>query len=94
MAVEKRHKVSLENKFSQLWHQGHCTLERWEISAWFGYKERITNVVWRSILEEWNEFAESDEYLIQVIRCDKTTTPQTFVLIQSNRLGDLTSMAE
>ena len=95
MSLQKRYKILLDNKFNQLWHQGYCTLERWEIIAWFGFKERITNVVWREIIESWQEFVESeDEYPIQIIKCDKTTTTQSFVLVQLNRLENLSLMAE
>jgi hypothetical protein len=98
MAIDKRYKTSLNNKFNQLWYQGYCTLERWEITSWFGHKERITNVVWREIIETWYEFAESEtDYPIQIIRCDNSnsaTPTQSFVLVQSSRLNDLSLMAE
>jgi hypothetical protein len=95
MAIDKRYKTSLDNKFNQLWYQGYCTLERWEITSWFGHKERITNAVWRDILETWYEFAESEtDYPIQIIRCDTATPTQSFILVLSTRISDLSLMAE
>ncbi|TON99424.1 hypothetical protein CGH45_23190, partial [Vibrio parahaemolyticus] len=86
MALQKRYKIALETKLDQLWHQGFCIIERWELASWFN-KERITNVVWREILENWQEIydLESNERPLEVIKCDSTTTPQTFVIIQAKR---------
>ena len=94
MAIQKRYQVALETKLDQLWHQGFCTIERWELSAWFS-KERITNVVWREIIESWEHIfrLETDERPLKVIKCDETTTPQTFVIVQSKRLKLMKKMA-
>jgi len=94
MALQKRYKLALENKIDQLWHQGYCVLERWELAVWFN-RERITNVVWREIQEYWEESFDltANEKPLKVIKCDKTTTPQTFVVIQAKRTKDMATMA-
>ena len=94
MALQRRYKIALETKLDQLWHQGFCVLERWELAAWF-HRDRITNVVWREIIEYWQEIFDltPDELPLKVIKCDITSTPQTFVIIQSKRLKDMKKMA-
>ena len=94
MALQKRYSILLETKLDQLWHQGFCILERWELAAWFN-KDRITNVVWREILEEWQDAYDlkADERPLNVIKCDKTTTPQTYVIIQSKRAKKMKDLA-
>lgn len=94
MALQKRYQIALETKLDQLWHQGFCVLERWELAAWFN-KERITNVVWREILEKWCEIygLEVSERPLEVIKCDSTSTPQTFVVVQSKRRKSMKTMA-
>ncbi|MBL4653739.1 MAG: hypothetical protein JKY53_12890 [Flavobacteriales bacterium] len=94
MALQKRYKIALETKLDQLWHQGFCVLERWELAAWFN-KDRITNVVWREILENWQDIYDLkvDERPLNVIKCDSTSTPQTFVIIQLKRAKKMKDMA-
>ena len=94
MTVQKRYQIALETKLDQLWHQGFTIFERWELLAWFG-KERLTNVVWREIQETWTDTfqLEPDERPLLVIKCDETTSPQTFVVVQNARtekMSDLT----
>lgn len=94
MALQRRYKIALETKIDQLWHQGFCIFERWELAAWFD-RERITNVVWREIQEYWVDSFELEpsEKPLKVIKCDQTSTPQTFVVIQSKRTKDMSSLA-
>ncbi len=94
MTVQKRYQIALETKLDQLWHQGFTIFERWELLAWFG-KERLTNVVWREIQETWTDTFQLDpnERPLLVIKCDETTAPQTFVVVQNVRtekMSDLT----
>ena len=93
MALQKKYKIILETRLEQLWHQGFCVLERWELAAWFN-KDRITNVVWREIQETWDDLLESDNdsYPLSIIRCDETTTPQQFVVIRSDRVKEMSEM--
>ena len=84
MPLQKRYKVALETKLDQLWYQGFCVIERWELAVWFD-KERITNVVWREITETWvDTFDEEDN--LSLLKCDDTPTTQTFVIVNNNRL--------
>lgn len=94
MVLQKRYQIALETKLDQLWHQGFCILECWELTAWFN-KDRITNVVWREILEKWQEIYDLkvDECPLKVIKCDTTTAPQTFIIIQSKRAENMETMA-
>jgi hypothetical protein len=93
MTVKKRYKIALETKLDQLFHQGYTILERWELLAWFD-KERLTNVVWREIFETWIELFDLDEEknTLQVIKCDETTTPQTFIVIQKERVEEISDL--
>ena len=93
MTVKKRYKIALETKLDQLWHQGYAVFERWELLAWFS-KERLTNVVWREIQETWIEIfdLDEDENPLQVIKCDETTAPQTFIVIQKNRTEEMSDL--
>jgi len=93
MAVNKRYKIALETKLDQLSHQGYAVFERWELLAWFN-KERLTNVVWREIQETWIDIfnLDANEKPLQVIKCDTTTAPQTFVVIQKNRIEEMSNM--
>jgi len=94
MAVQSRYEIALETKLDQLWHQGYTTFERWELLAWFE-KEKLTNVVWREIHEIWMKTfeLEEDERPLRVIKCDETSTPQTFVIIQTKRSEKITDLA-
>ena len=102
MTIVERHETLFSNKLNQLWFQGYCTIERWEILSWFGSdeknREKITDAVWREIVMRWNEYTGEKKLentpQIQVIRCDTATPTQSFVLIQSSRLNDLPLMAE
>lgn len=93
MAVIKRYKIPIETRLNQLWYQGYTVFERWELLAWFG-KERLTNVVWREIQETWIDVfqLEEDENPLQVVKCDETTAPQTFVVIQKNRVEEMSEL--
>jgi len=74
----------IEDKLSQLKYQGFCVIERWEILTKFPGRERITDGIWSSIKEEYEEkFGEGDN--ICLIKCDETTTPQKFVLVIRGR---------
>lgn len=92
MAVIKRYKIPIETRLNQLWYQGYTVFERWELLAWFD-KERLTNVVWREIQETWIDLFELEEKknLLQVVKCDKTA-PQTFVVIQKNRVEEMSEL--
>ena len=93
MTVKKRYQIALETKLDQLWHQGYAVFERWELLAWFN-KERLTNVVWREIFETWYEVFDITEknFPLRVIKCDETTAPQTFIIIQSKRAEKMTDL--
>ena len=93
MTVKKSYKIALETRLDQLWHQGYTVFERWELLSWFD-KERLTNVVWREIHETWVDIfeLEEDENVLQVIKCDETTTPQTFVVIQKDRTEEISDL--
>ena len=92
MGLQKSHKIFLETKLDQLWHQGYCILERWELASWFD-KERITNVVWREIQEIWEDAYETDgSSHLRIIKCDETTTPQQFVVVQGDRAIKMSDM--
>lgn len=95
MTVHKRYQIALETKLDQLMHQGFTIFERWELLAWFG-KARLTNVVWREIEETWIETFELDpnERPLLVIKCDETTTPQTFVVVQSIRTEEMSNLTQ
>jgi len=95
MALQKRYQIALETKLDQLWHQGFCIFERWELFAWFGSKDKMTKVVWREILKTWEQTynLKVDERPLSVIKCDTTSTPQTFVVTQSKRAKSMKVMA-
>ncbi len=95
MTVQKRYQMALETKLDQLWHQGFTVFERWELLAWFD-KERLTNVVWRDIQERWLEMFDlkKSENKLSVIKCDETTTPQTFIVIQADRSEKMSDLAQ
>ena len=94
MAIQRRYKLSLQVKLDQLWHQGYTILERWELLAWFE-KERLTNVVWREIQELWMESyeLEENERPLDVIKCDQTSSPQTFIIIQTERTVEISELS-
>ena len=93
MAVIKRYKIPIETRLNQLLYQGYTVFERWELLAWFD-KERLTNVVWREIQETWIDLFELEEKknLLQVIKCDETASPQAFVVIQKNRVEEMSEL--
>ena len=83
----------LDNKLNQLWYQGHTVFERWELLSWYG-RDRITNVVWRDINDEWEAlFQTGKSQQLQVIKCDDTTTTQKFIVVNSTGLIDITDLA-
>ncbi len=90
MTVKKRYRIALETKLDQLHHQGYAVFERWELLAWFN-KERLTNVVWREIQDTWMDIFDLKEGKkpLKVIKCDLTTAPQTFVVIQAERAEEM-----
>ncbi len=74
----------IEDKLSQLKHQGYCVLERWEVLTKFPGRERITDGIWTSLKEEYEEkFGPGDN--LSVLKCDETTTPQKYVLVNRGR---------
>ncbi len=93
MTVKKRYRIALETKLDQLDHQGYTIFERWELLAWFG-KERLTNVVWREIQDTWIDIFDLEEGQkpLKVIKCDETTAPQTFIVIQTKRAEDMVEL--
>lgn len=91
MGLQKSRKIFLETKLDQLWHQGYCILERWELVSWFD-KERITNVVWREIQEIWEEVYEDGSPNLMIVKCDETTAPQRFVVVRGNRTTKISKM--
>jgi len=84
--------ILLDNKLNQLWHQGYVVLHRWELLSWYG-KDRITSVVWRDIGERWESLfdGETPEKL-KVIKCDDTTAPQKFVVINDSELVSINAL--
>ncbi|EKE09998.1 MAG: hypothetical protein ACD_16C00091G0001 [uncultured bacterium] len=93
MAIVRRFEILLENKLGQLFYQGHVVLERWELLTWAG-RDRLTNVVWRDIEETWAALFEAGRApVLKVIKCDETTAPQRYVLVNSKRLKDLSSLS-
>lgn len=94
MAGEKRFSSDIENKLNKLFYMGYVEFERWEILCWFGV-EKITKSVWASIFEEWASWFEDGQCpAISVIRCDGTTATQKYILINSDRVQDLTEFSE
>jgi hypothetical protein len=93
MTVKKRYRIALETKLDQLHHQGYAIFERWELLAWFD-KERLTNVVWREIQDSWEEIfgLKEGQRPLQVIKCDLTTAPQTFLIVQADRIEDMDNL--
>lgn len=92
MIATRDYKALLANKMNQLWFQGHVTFERWELLSWYG-KDRITAVVWRDIKENWETFfQQSDAPALGVIKCDDSTTPQKFVVINTAAVVDIDTL--
>jgi hypothetical protein len=78
----------VEDKLAQLKHQGFCELERWEILTKFPGRERITDGIWSTLKEEYEErFGEGDRLV--VLKCDETTTPQKYVLMNKDRASPI-----
>ncbi|MEE9303640.1 MAG: hypothetical protein V3U84_07615 [Thiotrichaceae bacterium] len=82
----------LENKLNQLWHQGYVVLHRWELLSWYG-KDRITSAVWRDIWDSWEEMFDGEEpEELKVIKCDETTAPQKYVVVNDSELVNINTM--
>lgn len=93
MSVNKEYKALLSNKINQLWYQGYVTFERWELLSWYD-RDRITNVVWRDINEAWADcFTNGSPSPLQVIKCDDSTSPQKFVVVNTASLTDIEDLA-
>lgn len=93
MSLLKQYSSALNDKLNQLWYQNYVVLERWELLSWYD-RTRITNIVWRDILERWQEFFDQgDADALSVIACDDTTTPQKFILVRLSAAKDIEGMS-
>lgn len=94
MVIQREYKAMLSHKLDQLNHQSYTVLERWELLSWYG-RERVTNVVWRDIVELWESLdwtgVKGGTPTIGVIKTDETTSPQKFVLV---RMDSISPVAE
>ena len=92
VAITRKYKVLLDNKLNQLMYQGYVKLERWELRSWYG-RDRLTNVVWRDITESWESLFEDTAPTLKIIKCDETTAPQQYLLLNSDQIVDLETLA-
>lgn len=94
MIAMRESKTLLSNKLSQLWYQGCVAFERWELLSWYG-KDRITAVVWRDIEENWMAFfPNGDAPPLGVIKCDDSTTPQKYFVLNTSAVFPLETLTK
>ncbi len=86
-------KILLDKKLGELWITGITTFERHELlSCW--ERDRITNVIWRDILEQWNDSYEGDKPdKLSVIPCGENNAPHKYLMVMNELTRSLDEMS-